>query len=288
MSDGVAITFDNVSKRYPNGKGIFNVNLNVRIGEIYGFLGPNGAGKTTAIRTLMDFMRPDSGNIKVLDLDSKINSVEIKKIIGYVPADKQTYDKLTGKEHINIYSINRTNNVISLAKRLKLDLNTPVKHLSSGNKQKLAVILALVGNPKVLVMDEPTAGLDPLYQQEIYDILKDFKNKGGTVFLSSHNLPEVEKICDRVGVIKDGKIIAEKTMQNIRDMSIHIINVQTKNNLTLSKDKSVEIINHSDNHYTLKVKGDLNPIIRQLANQNITDLEVNHASLEDIFMEYYS
>lgn len=288
MNEGVAISFNNVSKRYPNGKGIFNVNLIVKAGEIYGFLGPNGAGKTTAIRTLMDFMRPDGGYIKVLNFDSKINSVEIKKIIGYVPADKQMYDKLSGKEHVKLYSTNRINNAFSLAKRLKLDLKTPVKHLSSGNKQKLAVILALIGDPKILVMDEPTAGLDPLFQQEIYDILKEFKNNGGSVFLSSHNLPEVEKICDRVGVIKEGKIVAEKTMQDIRDMSIHIIDVHTKNKLSIKKSKSVEITKHTDNHTILKVKGDLNTIIKQLAGQNITDLEVTHASLEDIFMEYYS
>ncbi len=290
METETAINFDGVTKKYSNGKGIFNVSFSVNKGEIFGFLGPNGAGKTTAIRTIMDFMRPDKGSISILGLDSTKDSVKAKQLIGYVPSDRQMYQKLSGREHLNFYTANRENNSSKYAKILKLDLNTPVKHLSSGNKQKLAVLLALVGNPKLLVMDEPTAGLDPFLQQTIYDLLRHYKNNGGTVFLSSHNLPEVEKICDRVGVIKEGRIVADKTMADIRSMSIHIVSVITDQPLNLKTiaSKDVEIVSQNDNHAVLKVKGSLNKLLHLLAKQNVHDLEINHANLEDIFLEYYT
>ncbi len=285
-----AIELTNVTKLYSNKKGIKDVNLRVPSGEIFGFLGPNGAGKTTAIRTIMDFIRPDSGKISLFGLDAQKDSVRLKQLIGYLPADRQLYDKWTGKEHITFYeSLRGKKSTVNAAKRLGLDLSQKVSQLSTGNKQKLALTLALSGAPKILIMDEPTSGLDPLLQQEIYELLRAYKKHGGTVFLSSHNLPEVEKICDRVGVIKDGSIVANESMQSIRDMSIHIITVTTDKPIQLPKTvfSNIEVIHHATTHAILKVKGDLNPIINHIAKHKVRDLEVTHASLEDIFMEYY-
>lgn len=282
-----AIDLQNVTKRYPNGKGISGVTLEVPAGQIFGFLGPNGAGKTTTIRTIMDFMRPDDGSITVLGYDAQRASVAVKERIGYVPADRQLYESWTGRQHVDLYQSARPHSTSDVAKRLNLDLRIPVRQLSTGNKQKLAITLAMCGQPELLIMDEPTAGLDPLLQQEIYEILGEYKQAGGTVFLSSHNLSEVEKICDRVGVIKDGKVVANKSMDDMRDMSIHIVSITSDKPLHF-KHKDVVVMHQTAVHTELKVKGSLNPLLAYLAKHTIKDLEINHASLEDVFMEYYS
>lgn len=282
-----ALVLDGVTKRYLNGRGIKNVSFSVPKGEIFGFLGPNGAGKTTTIRTIMDFMRPDRGTITILDLDAQDSSVMVKYRIGYVPADRQLYPNWTGDQHIKFYQSMRPKSRLDVVKRLDLDLHTPVKHLSTGNKQKLAIALALCGQPELLIMDEPTAGLDPLLQQAIYEILAKYRQAGGTVFLSSHNLGEVEKICDRVGIIKDGRIVADRTMKDIRDMSIHEVSVVSDKPLHITL-KNVKIVHETKNHTSLRVTGNLNPLLSLLAKHKVADLEITHASLEDIFLEFYS
>ena len=284
------IKLSNVTKLYGRHRGIDGVNLTVTANEIFGFLGPNGAGKTTTIRCIMDFIRPSRGTVKVFGQDTRRDVVKIKAKIGYLPADTMLYPKWTGQEHSNFYSkIRGPFDIHALATRLDLDLNVQVRHLSTGNKQKLALALALLGEPKLLIMDEPTKGLDPLLQQEIYSILHEYKRGGGTVFVSSHNLPEVEKICDRVGVIKDGVIVASETMQSIRAMSQHIITISTTNKIDINDFKlpATDILHSSDKHIILKARGDLNPTIKATTNYKLKDLEVTHANLEDIFLEYY-
>jgi len=284
------IKLTNVTKLYGRHRGIDGVNLSVQANEIFGFLGPNGAGKTTTIRCIMDFIRPSQGSVKVFGKDMHTNSVQAKAKIGFLPADSMLYPKWTGQDHSDYYGNLRSNaNISELANRLDLDLNVQVRHLSTGNKQKLALALAMLGKPDLLIMDEPTKGLDPLLQQEIYNILHEYKRGGGTVFVSSHNLPEVEKICDRVGVIKDGTIVASETMQSIRAKSIHIVTVSTTNKIALDDFKSpkTEIIHYSEKHIILKVHGNINPTVQAASRYKLKDLEVTHANLEDIFLEYY-
>lgn len=285
-----AIKLDGVTKLYGDKKGIIDVSFEVKAGEIFGFLGPNGAGKTTTIRCIMDFIRPQKGVITVVGHNAQSNSVAAKKLIGYLPAETQLYPKWTGREHLDFYQSTRNlKKSPNIAKQLGLDLDIQSHNLSTGNRQKLALVLAMLGKPKLVIMDEPTKGLDPLLQQEIYEILKDYRRQGGTVFVSSHNLPEVEKICDRVGVIKDGSIVANKTMADIRSMSIHIVTIISSQSLR-TKDfasQQVTILHQSDKQLILKVKGDLNKVIAATAKYPIKDLEVTHANLEDIFMEYY-
>ena len=284
-----AINLRNVGKKYPNGKGIKSVNLTVGTGQIFGFLGPNGAGKTTTIRTLMGFMQPDKGTIEILGLDASKDSMTIKQRVGYVPADRQLYPNWTGHQHLEFYQSSRPRGDFNIAKRLGLDLTLQVKHLSTGNKQKLALTVAMIGNPQLLIMDEPTSGLDPLLQQDMYEVLREYKQAGGTVFLSSHNLSEVEKICDSVAVIKDGRIVADKSMQDIRDMSIHMVSVVTERPLVLPVNlANIEIISQAETHANLRVKGELGPLLGFLARRRVHDLEITHASLEDVFLEFYS
>lgn len=286
----VAIGIKDLTKRYSNGRGVEGVNLEVNSGEIFGFLGPNGAGKTTTIRCIMDFIRPQTGSIRVFGKDAQQDSVTVKRLVGYLPAENQLYPNWTGQEHIDFYiktrGISENSNI---AKRLGLDTSVLSHQLSTGNKQKLALTLALLGTPKLIVMDEPTKGLDPLLQQEIYDILREYRKQGGSVFVSSHNLPEVEKICDRVGVIKNGSIVANESMQNIRSMSIHVVSFTSGKAINSAEfaGKNVEILHHSGKHILMKVRGDLNTTMQRITAYPLKDLEVNHANLEDIFMEYY-
>jgi len=216
--------------------------------------------------------------------------VAIKARIGFLPADPQLYMRWTGAEHLKLYQkLRGPSDMSDTVNRLGLNLAVQVRHLSTGNKQKLSLLLALYGNPKLLVLDEPTKGLDPILQQEIYNLLSEYKQRGGTVFLSSHNLPEVEKICDSIGVIKEGKIVASETMQSIRNMNIHIISINCESKINQSDFSiaGIEVLHYSDKHIILKVKGDLTQLMQRIAKYKIKDLEVNHANLEDIFMEYY-
>jgi len=285
-----AINLRGVTKNYGNKRGITDVSLSVKAGEIFGFLGPNGAGKTTTIRCIMDFIRPSKGTITVFGANSHINSVPIKAQIGFLPSDPQLYQRWTGQEHLSLYSkLRGPADMSDTVNRLGLNLDVQSGHLSTGNKQKLSLLLAMYGNPKILVLDEPTKGLDPILQQEIYTLLNEYKHRGGTVFLSSHNLPEVEKICDSIGVIKEGKIVARETMQSIRDMNIHIVSFSSESTINQADFNlaNTEVLHHSEKHIILKAKGDLSPLMKAIAKYKVKDLEVTHASLEDIFMEFY-
>lgn len=285
-----AIKLHGVTKLYRNNRGIDGVDLTVEGGEIFGFLGPNGAGKTTTIRCIMDFIRPSKGTVNVFGHDVRQQGEQLRELIGFLPSDPMLYPKWTGHEHLEFYKkIRGGNTAQDYLDRLNLDVHVPVEHLSTGNKQKLGLILALFGHPKLLILDEPTKGLDPLLQQEIYAILREYTRDGGTVFLSSHNLPEVEKICDRVGVIREGRMVANKSMDDIRAMSIHIVSL-TSATVIKKADfvlPNVEIMHASGKHILLKAKGDLNKLLSVASKYNLKDLEVNHANLEDIFLEYY-
>ncbi len=280
----------NVTKTYSNGRGIHNVSFQINPGEIFGFLGPNGAGKTTTIRCIMDFIRPQEGTISVSGHDAQNESALVKQLIGYLPAESQLYEHWTGAEHVAFYANTRkTAKPAELASRLGLDLTMQVRNLSTGNRQKLAFLLAVMGKPKLLILDEPTKGLDPLLQQEIYDILKEYSQAGGSVFISSHNLPEVEKICHKVGVIKDGSIVAHESMERIRAMSIHNITLTSGKRINIKdfSDSNITIVHQSDKHLLLRVKGSVQETIEAASKYPIKDIEITHANLEDIFMEYY-
>ena len=214
-----------VTKAFGKKVAVDNVSIAIDKGEIFGFLGPNGAGKTTTIRCLMDFIRPTSGVVKLFGKELGDSDKTYKNRIGFLSADSVLYDNWTGQAHIDYVTRVRgiQQNAHELAQQFGLDLKAKVRHLSSGNKQKLGVILAIMHKPELLVLDEPTRGLDPILQQEIYAILKNFRKKGGAVMMSSHNLSEVEQVCDRIGIIKNGKMVASETINGVRQMKIHIV-----------------------------------------------------------------
>jgi ABC-2 type transport system ATP-binding protein len=275
----------------PPVKALDGVSFEVKEGEVFGFLGPNGAGKTTTIRCLMDFIRPTAGQISIFGMDARKDSVKIKAMVGYLPGNVKLHPNWSGHEHVNfVEGVRRKKgNATELAKKLDLDLNKKFKNLSSGNKQKLGIVLALMNEPKLLVMDEPTVGLDPLLQNMIYQMLEDLKKKGTTIFFSSHNLPEVERVCDRVGIIKDGKMVTVETLKEMEGKRIHQVEVRFSKPVKATEFKfpGVENIQELPDGLIFDVSGDINQVVKKLSTYEVTDLSITHAALEEVFMKFY-
>lgn len=275
----------------PPVKALDGVSFEVKEGEVFGFLGPNGAGKTTTIRCLMDFIRPTSGSISIFGKDARKDSVLLKSQIGYLPGNVKLHPNWTGHEHVAfVESIRgKSKDAKEIAKKLDLDLGKRFKNLSSGNKQKLGIVLALMSDPKLLVMDEPTLGLDPLLQNTIYQLLDDLKKKGTTIFFSSHNLPEVERVCDRVGIIKEGKMVAVETLKEMEGKRIHQVEVRFADKVKIAELKleGVENIQELPDGFIFDVAGDINAVIRQLSKHELTDISITHAALEEVFLKFY-
>lgn len=285
-----AIKVSQLTKQFGQKEALSGVSFEVPEGSIFGFLGPNGAGKTTTIRCIMDFIRPSSGSVRVFGKDAHEFSTELKGMIGFLPADMQLNPKWTAADHLKLAEDVRGGwERDRLVRLLELDINSKVGHLSSGNKQKLSILLAFAGRPKLLIMDEPTRGLDPVLQNTLYDLLKDFTKQGNTVFFSSHNLSEVQRICDAVVLIKEGKVVTSQGMDEIRGANIHVITASAKKALDRAEltKRNAEVISFSRLHVALKIKGDINPLMTYLLGRGLHDLSVTHASLEDIFLEKY-
>lgn len=286
------IKINSLRKNFGRLYAINGVDMTVNSGEIFGFLGPNGAGKSTTIRCMMGFMRPTSGQVTIFGHDMTHDSHLAKQRIGYLPGNVKLYDNWTGWSHIRFFegARGKSTNVDDLIKRLNFDPHKPFRALSSGNKQKLGLILALMHEPDLLIMDEPTVGLDPLLQNEIYEILEEMRARGTTIFISSHNLPEVERLCDRVALIREGELVTVATIADLAKKKTHNIRIQTGDVLDLAilrKIKNVKQVEAIAGGVSLTVNGDLNAIVRQIAKYDLKDLSVEHASLEEIFMRYY-
>ncbi|MFH0952550.1 MAG: ABC transporter ATP-binding protein [Patescibacteria group bacterium] len=286
------IEVKDLKKYFGKIKAVDGVSLSVDKGEVFGFLGPNGAGKTTTIRCMMDFVRPTEGSITLLDKNSHYDSVDIKKDVGYLAGGTRLYGKWTGQDHINF--IRRTGKskedmTDELIKRLDFDPSRKVKTLSSGNRQKLGVIMAFMLKPKLLILDEPTLALDPLLQHEIYQILSEVTNNGTTVFMSSHNLAEVERVCNRAGIIRNGKIVAIENIHSLKEKRMYTVQVFFSDvcDMNAFRLEGVEVKKEYPGGVTLKVTGDINPLLKKLINCPVRDLEIEHASLEEIFLESY-
>lgn len=285
-----------LTKYYGKTRGIKNLNLQVKEGEIFGFLGPNGAGKTTTIRLILRLINPTSGKAFVFDKDVKKHSISILHEVGYLPGDVSLYEKMTGQELLKfVSSFYKEKNLKEfgeeIVKRLNCNLNMPFRKLSKGNKQKIGILLALFHKPKLLILDEPTSGLDPLVQNEFYRILLDLKKEGTTIFFSSHNLPEVEKVCDRVGIIKEGNLVGVATIEELRGHRRKIVEVYFKGLYQkddFSKLQGIEVIELKDNFLRLYAKGSaINPLLKLLSRYEIRDVDFSYPELENVFLKYY-
>lgn len=285
----------NFTKRYGSYRGVDAVNLELRNGEVFGFLGPNGAGKSTTIRTIMDFLRPSEGKIQVFGLDSHKDSVEIKNHVGYLAGDIAIYDTMTGRKVLRyLTSLGKDTDweyVEKLAQRLDASLDRPLHSLSKGNRQKIGLIQAFMHKPKLIILDEPTSGLDPLMKQVFYDMVLEMKEAGNTVFVSSHDLTEVQKICDRAAFIRDGKLISIEDVKHAKSLNLRRFRVTfattTPAVSKFSALKTVSEVTTDGNEMTFTVTGSVSEFIMELAKHNPIDLDEQETDLEDLFMHYY-
>lgn len=294
MNDAAILT-RGLTKFYGFRKGIQAMDLQVERGEVFGFLGPNGAGKTTTIRTLLDFIRATEGTASIFGLDSRKNSLEIRKRVSYLPGDIALYEKMTGRE-ILLYLANLRGyvdwkHVDDLADRLQCNLSQTIHTLSRGNKQKIGLIQAFMQRPELIIMDEPTSGLDPLIQQEFYGLVQEVKADGRTVFISSHNMSEVEKICDRVGIIRNGELVAVEDVNTLKERAVHQLEVYfAKPILKDAFQKIPGVRNVETNGPVLRctVMGKPDALIKAIARFETDKIISHEPNLEDIFLSYYS
>ncbi len=288
------VRFDHVTKIYRGGGGVRDVTLEVYPGEVLGFLGPNGAGKTTTIRLLLDLIRPSSGTIEVFGLDSRRDSVAIRRRVGYLPGDLALYEQLSARDVLSHFAHLRGGpswtTIRSLADTLELDLDRPIRSLSRGTRQKVGIVAALMGEPDLLVLDEPTSGLDPLVQRQVHEMLRAAADAGHSVFLSSHILSEVAQVADRVGLIRDGQLVAVERVVDLQQHAAHLIDARLRNAPTREAYASlpgVVVCTVSGNDLHLEVAGDMRPVIAALAASDLDDLSVREPSLEEVFLSFY-
>ncbi len=294
MSEPVII-LNKLTKSYGKHRGIEEISFSVERGEIFGFIGPNGAGKSTTIRTLMGLLKPTGGTASVFGLDCGRQASEIAKDVGYLPSENCYYNNMKVKEMLlytaELYGVAGHNRMEALAERLNLHLSRRIGDLSLGNKKKVGIVSALLPSPKLLIMDEPTSGLDPLIQQTFYDLLKEENERGTTIFLSSHVLSEVQRLCDRVAILREGKLVGVQSMNELRENGYKKISLTAKNaipenffsvpgtaNLEWSKSKT---------SVSFMFSGTVMMIMNQLHRLELEDILIEEPSLEEIFLHYY-
>lgn len=295
MSEQPAILAESLTKHYGEVRALLDLDLDVRMGEVFGFLGPNGAGKTTTIRCLLDLIHPTSGRAEILGMDTHAESVAIRKHIGYLPSDLAMYPNLTGKDMITYFANLRGGvewrYVDQLADRLDADLKRKIGDYSSGNRQKIGLILALMSRPQVLIMDEPSTGLDPLIQREFQAMVREVASEGRAVFLSSHTLSEVQKVADRVGIIRQGHLVAVETVEALRSKAIRQIEMQFADRVEASIFDDVPGVREvaiSNGRATVSFDGQMGELLRvATGGHTLTDISTHEADLEEIFLEYY-
>lgn len=287
------IEISNLTKKYGKARGIEDVSLEVKTGEIYGFIGPNGAGKSTLIRTLLNLQKPTSGDAKIFGQPISEYATKIASDVGYLPSEVYYYDKMKVKDlfkySASFYDHDCSARIIELSKRLELDLNRKITDLSYGNRKKVGIVQALLHSPKLLILDEPTGGLDPLMQQVFFEILEEENERGVTIFLSSHILSEVQRLCQRVAIIKEGKIIDISNVQDIQSdnyKKCHLTSMQA----SLSEISNLAgVTNYTTNNDRVDFiyNGKINQLIVELAKYDIQDLTISEPSLEEIFLHFY-
>jgi len=283
-----------LTKYYGISRGIIDLDLKIEPGEIFGFIGPNGAGKSTTIRTLLGLILPSSGSGRIFGLDIVKDSKEIKKQIGFMPSEVNYYEKMDVLELLkysaNFYGTDCSFRISELAETFDLDLERKIIDLSRGNQKKVSILQSLIHQPPLLILDEPTSGLDPLMQAKFFDILKEENNKGTTIFFSSHTLSEVQKMCRRVGIIKEGKIIAVEDIENLRKKQLRKIQIEFNHPVKIDEIYCPGIIDPQTdrNNLFFLFSGIMIDLLNVLTGKDIEDVIIEEPTLEEIFMHYYS
>ncbi|MDA1297123.1 MAG: ABC transporter ATP-binding protein [Chloroflexi bacterium] len=292
-STEVALETVALSKVYPNGRGIRDISFSVRRGEVFGMLGPNGAGKTTTIRTVLDFIRPTGGSATLLGVDAQSTPLARARV-GFLPGDLALSERATGRDWLRFQADLREGVDWTYAERLmeeiEADVDEPLRNLSSGNRQKIGIVNALMHRPELLVLDEPTSGLDPLIRRRVYELLSGVRARGGAVLLSSHVLPEVERICDRVGIIRRGELVAVETMATLKSRAVRRLEIGFRGRPpveAIEKAQGVMSVELDNSVVRIAVTGELSELLRAIAPYEVTDITTGAQALEDQFMSYY-
>ncbi len=294
MSEDAAIRTEGLSKDYGSGHGLFDLDLEVERGEVFGFLGPNGAGKSTTMRLLLDLIEPTSGSARMLGLDTQRRSLEIRRRVGFLPGDFALYPKLSGADALD-YLAKLRGGVErrvrdSLADRFDAQLDRPVRELSTGNRQKIGLIQAFMHEPELLILDEPIAGLDPLVQQSFHALLAEVSSQGRTVFLSSHTLSEVERVTHRVAVLREGRLAVVDSIENLRSVAVQRLEIEfaepapAEEFRALPEVRGVEV---NATHMTVAFEGSTDALIKAAARHEVRSIRSREDALEEIFLRFY-
>ncbi|HET8861734.1 MAG TPA: ABC transporter ATP-binding protein [Solirubrobacterales bacterium] len=288
------IETEGLTKLYGRARGIEDVTFSVEAGEVFGLLGPNGAGKTTAIRTLLDLLHPTSGSATIFGLDSRRQSVAIRARLGNLPGDFGYGKRASGREALELLArlrgVPTLDRAEALAQRFRADLDRRLGELSRGNRQKVGLILALFHEPDLLILDEPTSGLDPLMQEEFLALVREERERGCAVLISSHELDEVERVCDRVGIIRDGRLIAVERVADLLGKTQRRVSVEFSEQVDLEQLRllpGVSDLVAEDGRVYFHVSGDLDAVVKAISRHTVADLEFAHPTLEEVFLTYY-
>lgn len=281
----------NLTKYYGKELGVKEISFTLNKGEVFGFIGPNGAGKSTTIRSIMNLINKTSGEVYFRGKKLEKNNIYQKQEIGYLPSEIHLYDDMTVKEildyHESFYNINVHNKRCELVKRLKVDEKKKIEELSLGNMKKVGIILALMHSPKLLILDEATSGLDPVMQEEFYKLIKEEKEKGTTIFYSTHILNEVSKICDRVGIIRNGHLLKIETMEDLKEKELTFVTIVSNEIEKIEKELNMIPIEKAKDMIKIKNTLEINKLIKILGKHKIEKLFIEQATIEDIFLHYY-
>jgi ABC-2 type transport system ATP-binding protein len=282
-----------LTKLYGQIVGLNDVSFTVKQGEIFGFLGPNGAGKTTTIRLLLNLLHPTSGNMYIFDQDVKISSFNIRQKCGYLPGDFFTYGNMTATEFLTYVTHLRNSKTTQLSVLIERfgfqqSLSQKIKHLSHGTRQKLGILQTFLHEPDLVILDEPTTGLDPLVREQFYQFLREYQAAGKTIFFSSHNLPEVEKVCDRIAIIRQGELVALEHLETLKKKRFRRLELELQHpiidELTIP---GVQLLKKEGLHYEFLIHGDLNLLFKKLATLPLSEITFPEPTLEEVFLLYY-
>lgn len=287
------VEINKLTKYYGKARGIIDVSFNVEEGEIFGFIGPNGAGKSTTIRTLLSLIYPTSGSAKIFGKDCIKQGKEIRKDIGYLPSEVFYYDNMKVidllKYSASFYSNVNIKRIYELAEIMDLDLNKKIDDLSYGNKKKVGIVQGLLHSPRLIILDEPTSGLDPLMQQKFFDLIHEENRKGATILFSSHILSEVQKLCTRVGIIKEGSMVRVDDINTLKNTNYKKFRIEMKEAVAEDyfKLEGISDLSVDNNSVNFIFQGDINKIVEKIHERKINNLIVEEPTLEEIFMHYY-
>ncbi|HBG70447.1 MAG: hypothetical protein A2W93_09330 [Bacteroidetes bacterium GWF2_43_63] len=285
------IKLEGVNKSYGKVRALTNLSLSVNEGEIYGFIGPNGAGKSTTIRLLLNFLRPESGAMSVLGMNPLTQNVAIKKQTGYVSAESFMYNDMRVSELFRFtehyHGIRDGAKIKKLVEMLDIDTEKKFEQLSFGNRKKVSVACALLHSPKLLILDEPSNGLDPVIRNNLYELLQEEQKNGATIFFSSHVLSEVQKVCTRIGLLKEGQLIRENSATDFTNIGYRQVEVETTDTLNISSVSGVENLEHKNSHYHFLFSGTANDLLKLLATINVTSVRIEEPELETVFMHFF-